>query len=246
MKMRLRRFKESGLRVFQAFIGELREDGSKTPPWEILNNELLSEPVAGAPEISARPLPGEGILNTKREAAVYLEGVLRPLDIKGIYEDSGLWSWLSLFYFDSVCPLINGKRRAVAVPHYVLDAAKWTRRYRHLLLTPYRVLQEIPTNNRIFLDVPLPIHGDLMEQTMGKLYLIRVPAIRDAIDSLYFDKESGRAKLGILPTKRPKPGDFRNRLPLRIKQLQMTYDVHSLSGPQLIEKLGSEFDAWKS
>jgi hypothetical protein len=167
--------------------------------------------------------------------------------IVDVLSDVGLWSWLSIFYFDSVCTSRNGKRKVLADPHYILEAADYQRRYRHLLATPYRIRTEVPDHNRIFLDAPLPVHGDVVEQTVSKLYLLRFPAVREAIDRLYFDEGTGRPKRGIVPKKTSaRPGDLRNRLPLRIGQLQRTYDVAGLTGDQLLRLLGREFDRWRT
>ena len=102
----------------------------------------------------------------------------------------------------------------------------------------------MPDHNRIFLDGPLSVHGEIIEQTISRLYMFRLPGVRAAIDRLYFDEARGRPKAGIFPTKIPRRGDLRNRFSARIRQLQMTYDVAAVDATQLIELLGSEFASY--
>lgn len=233
--MRVRSLTTSGMERFRGYLGDLKDNAGLLPPLGLLDSGEFSEAIDGAPKIERVEL------KTKREAAEYLSSALHPLHGPAIMRDAGLWSWLALFLFDEVCP--GPARKPRAESHYILDAHNFRRRYRHLLATPYRIIKEIPDHNRIFLNAPLPVHGDLIEQTMSKLYLIRQPAVRELIDRLYYDKSAGKAKRGILPT-RAKKGDLRNRLPIRLRQLGPTYDLPSLNGDQLLELLGAEFAAW--
>jgi hypothetical protein len=162
--------------------------------------------------------------------------VLGALPSGLVRNNVGLWSWLALFYFDSVCP--NGK--PVADPHYLMDR-DYKRRYRHLLATPYLILEAAPDSNRLFLEAPLNVHGDLIEQVVSRLFLIRKRAVREAMDIMYFDENSGSARRGI--TNRKKPGTLR-RLATRLQQAQLTYDVDGMSGKRLVELLGAEFSRW--
>ncbi len=236
----LRRLNENGIAIFKDYLADARKDGSLAAPYHILTSPELSSSITGAPLIER---PG---FTTKRDAAEYLASALAPIDKGDPVRDAGLWTWLALFFFDDICPKSSrGIRKPNANPHYILDPNNSQRSYRHLLATPYRILRALPDHNRIFLDAPLPIHGDLVEQTVGRLYVIRKPAVSELIDRLYFDKKRGCQKRGIL-NKTAKPGDLRNRLPVRIEQLEMTYDIDSLSGDQLLGLLGAEFASWCS
>jgi hypothetical protein len=238
MSDRARRLTEKGISQFRDYLAKLRKDRSLAIPERLLVDPECSESIRGAPSVER---PG---FATKRQAAEYLAKSLAPLGASDIMRDAGLWSWLALYYFQDICPKDSeGKRKPVADPHYILDAQNSKRRYRHLLATPYQIINVMPDHNRIFLDAPLSVHGDLVEQTMGRLYLIRLAPVREIMDRLYYDKERGKAKRGII-SKKEKPGDLRNRLPIRIRQLQKTYDVAGLTGDQLLDLLGSEFDRW--
>ena len=76
---------------------------------------------------------------------------------------------------------------------------------------------------------------------MSRLFLTRIPCIFEALDRLYWDEGRGKARAGIVDQKVVKPGDLRHRLPIRVRQLERTYDLFSLTGDQLVELLGEEF-----
>lgn len=236
----IRRFRPSGLERFGGYLNTLAVTRTTAPPYDLLNSPEFSE--ACAPPISIEPVH----LQTKREAATYLRERLSELrPAAGLLHDAPLWSWLSLLFFDSVCPVKNGQRDPKASAHYIFDPFNHQRRYRHLLAAPYQILLEMPDYNRIYLDAPLDTHGEIIEQTVSKLYMMRIRAVREVIDRLYFDEKSGRAKRGLFPKKESaRAGDLRNRLPTRIQQLQKTYDLAALDGGRLLMLLGGEFERW--
>jgi len=233
----VRRLNAEGINRFAAYLAELRKDRTLAPDRSLLVDESTSEFMAGGIEVDQ-----SGFI-TKKQAAEYLHPRLKLLDHPDLFRDGGLWTWLALYYFDDVCPMgEDGKRKAVADPHYILDAQNHKRRYRHLLATPVLIQDAIPDHNRIYLNAPLPVHGDLVEQTISRLYMIRIPAVCEAIDRLYFDTERDAVKRGALT--RTRRGNLRERLTTRIQQLSMTYDVSAMSGDKLIEVLGAEFEGW--
>jgi hypothetical protein len=236
MSAQLRTLTSDGIQQFAAYLSLLREDRTLVPPWHLLDHPACSESV---PSEIALDRPG---FKTKLAAAQYLSDKLASMS-GDIFQDAGLWSWLALFYFDDVCPAVDGRRKPVANPHYILEPRNYLRRYRHLLATPVRILRLMPEHNMVFLNAPLPVHGDIVEQTMSRLYLYRQPAIGEAIDLLYLDKATTRAKRGIV-NKSARRGDLRNRFITRVSQLMITHDIASMTGIDLVRALGKEFEPW--
>ena len=78
-------------------------------------------------------------------------------------------------------------------------------------------------------------------EVMKRLFLTRIPCIFEVLDHLYWDEQRGRARTGMVTRASIKAGDLIHRLPIRIRQLEMTYDVFSLTADQMIELLGEEF-----
>lgn len=238
MSTQLRRMTEAGIARFRDYLTDLRASGDLPLPANILDD---SEAIADAPELER---PG---FSVKREAAEFLAEKLSCMDESQLMADVGIWAWLSVFYFDDICPAVDGSRTPKADPHYIPDLHDFRRRYRHLLRTPYHILKVIPDHNRLYLDRPLSIHGETIEQTMSKLFLMRMKPVRALVDRLYIDETTGNPKRGIFNKKQnANPGDLRNRLPIRLRQLQKTYDVAGISGDQLLELLGDEFAGWNT
>jgi hypothetical protein len=61
------------------------------------------------------------------------------------------------------------------------------------------------------------------------------------LDRLYWDEKRGRARPGVTNFGKITAGNLAHRLPIRIRQLEKTYDLHSLTADQLISLLGEEF-----
>ena len=238
--MRVRRLNDIGLARFRTYLAELRETPTKTPPVAMLEDDTVTLAVPEGVEVDHRPL------RTKSEAATYLKAQLGPLSRQDLFKDAGLWTWLSLFYFDQVCPAVaGGQRKPANDAHYLLEPNDSFRYYKHLLATPVRVLGLAPVHHKVLLNAPLPVLGQIMERMAARLYLLRIPCVPEVIDLLYYDETKGRAKRGIAnPNRGIKRGDLTNRFPARMRQLQLTYDAHALSAGQLVKLLGREFEPW--
>jgi len=232
----LSRLTIEGIDEFRAYLAGLRDDPRLPVPRHLIEDPRKSRAIPAAPRINLQPL------TTKRQAATLLVELLSQVEITAISKDVGLWSWLGLVFFDSLCPESNGTRNVRADAHYILDVDH-RRIYRHLLRTPFELLRAIPVFNRIFLDQPVSVHGELIEQIAGgRLYVIRAPSIAETVERLYFDSQTGGPKRGATSERRK--GNLRSRLPIRVAQLQLTYDVEGMTADQLIEALGDEFTGW--
>jgi hypothetical protein len=233
----VRQFLPAGVRAFQRFLAEYR-DTLKTPvPVHLLEDDVLAEAVK--PSISVEPQA----FATRRDAANYLETVLSPLAEQDVATNAGLWTWLTLFFFDNVCPASGGWRYVKNDYHYVFEPKNPRHFYRHLLFVAWRALRIAPAHNRLFLNGSLASLDKVTTEVMKRLYLTRIPCIFEVLDRLYWDQGRGRARAGITDAKNVKPGDLVHRFPIRVRQLEKTYDLYSVTANQLIELLGHEFQA---
>jgi hypothetical protein len=78
-------------------------------------------------------------------------------------------------------------------------------------------------------------------EVFKRLYLTRIPCVFEVLDRLYWDEEAGRPQTGIVNPRNTRAGNLMHRFPIRIRQLEKTYDLQSLAADQLLELLGSEF-----
>jgi hypothetical protein len=181
---------------------------------------------------------------TRFELARYLHGTLEILGRENIAHDPGLWNWLSLFYFDLICPVRpDGTRKLLGREHYILSS-DYRKYYRHLLAAPYILFDLHRESARVLLQSAIDKHGDFVEQLASRQDLITNRALIRVVDSLYWiaGRNHGRPKRGA--TDRARPGSLR-RLVAIIQQLELTYDLHAMTDTQILGLLPGEFDAWR-
>lgn len=232
--MKLRRFNQSGVDAFRRRLSELRQAPAPAAPLELLEDERLTEVVV--PEVQI-----EGsVFETRREAANYLSMVLQCLRPEQVAADAGLWTWLSLLFFDSVCPVVDGQRGVRNDYHYIFEPRNSRHFYRHLLFIAWQILRLAPRWNTLLLRSRTSSLDKITTEVLKRLYLTRIPCIFEVLERLYWDPERRRPRAGITGNK-VTAGNLTHRLPLRISQLEKNYDLVDLNAEQLIELLGDEF-----
>lgn len=233
--MQLRKFNNAGIDAFQRFLAAYRENPREAVPVTLLESEDHSLLVPNKIEVEAREF------SSRRDAANYFHEVLAPLSPDTIRKDAGMWTWLSLFYFDQVCPASNGSRKVRNDYTYIYMPDESRYFYRHLLFIAWQVKQLAPKHNRLFLDSSLVTLDKMTTEVFKKLFLTRIPCLFELLDRLYWDCANNRPAKGVVSPHKVSAGDLVHRLPTRIRQLEKTYDLHSLEANQLLEILGDEF-----
>lgn len=232
--MRVRAFNPTGIKAFSEWLELCRKDPATPLYSNLLEDGSLTNPIYPLCDAPASTLA------LKRDAAVYLRDVLSPLNDAMVAKDAGLWTWLTLRYFDSVCPVVDGLRNVKNDYYYVFEPNNARHSYRHLLSVSWQIQRIAPNHNRLMLMTPLSSLDAVTTEVMKRLYLTRIPCIFEVLDTLYWDAERSAPRRGItraLPTR----GNLRHRLPIRIQQLEKTFDLQSVTATQLIGLLGDEF-----
>lgn len=233
--MIVRQFNDAGIVEFRSFLCACRADPTLPVPHSLLEDDRLTLVVGPRVEVEWRRLA------RKADAAHYISRILAPIPEHEVAANDGLWSWLSLFYFDEVCPPRSGRRTVRNDYHYVFEPKNARHFYRHLLFVSWQVLRLAGDHNRLFLGTSLSTLDKMTTEVMKRLFLTRIPCIFAVLDHLYWDEIRGKARAGVVSQNQIKPGDLAHRLPLRIRQLEKTYDLLSLKADQLVELLGDEF-----
>jgi hypothetical protein len=123
----LRVLNEVGIDGFRTYLQSLR-DGSTAPSFHLLSDDQTSEPMD-----SDVPLQQQ-TFSDSFAFGEYVAGTLKPLNRTEIAFNHALWSWLALYFFDQVCPEVNGKRSVLEDAVYILaDTFNHRRYYRHLV-----------------------------------------------------------------------------------------------------------------
>ena len=239
--MLLRKFNPKGINAFSIFLDDLRFGELTDLPDGFLKNNNTTQVVK--PEIQ---LDDEPHFSSKYEMAesLHIKLVLGD-EIKNIWSDVGLWTWISAYLFNIVCPEQNEVRKPGENYRHILESSRigggWSRFYRHLVASPVRLYDFSGDCSKILLASPIHSGGDFIEQFASRRDIVSNLTVIAVLNRLYYNENTGKAKKGA--QSKIKPGHHLRYL-FFLDQLFLNYDVHSMSEDQLIDLLPSEFDSW--
>lgn len=235
----VRRLNDLGIQRFSEFLDSLKTDAPQGPPVDILADPQTSEDLGCQIYIEKKSFA------SRFEAAEYLYKNLDTSGLKGIERDRGLWAWLSLFYFDQLCPADEGGRRKPGeLARWLPDVTNYKRYYRHLLAGPYliyRAHRDQPKRALALLCQPLHSPGDIVEQLASRQEIVTNKAIVECATKLYVDPKTGKPKTGA----GGKGAGSARRLADVLNQLDLTWDLYAMSADQLLKLLPPEFDRFR-
>jgi hypothetical protein len=236
--VRIRELNEAGIEKFKDFLIAMRETGeSDTSLPELLSDETYTRILPNKIEIE----PGN--FATKYEIAEYLHEKVSKISPDKKYRNIGMWTWLAVFYFDVLCPADgDGNRKIGADSRYILNGEEWDRIFRHLLAGPVMIYDLHHENSIILLYNPVNETGDFLAQLMGRQEIGTNVGVIEAAKILYWDPEKKRPKRGS-SAQEHKPGTLRRFVDV-LQQFDLTYDLYSISGEELIQILPGEFKSW--
>lgn len=233
--MRLRRFNEAGCRAFEAYLLRLKSGAQEEPSRALLEDPECTQVVCAGTEV------GEESFATRLEAARSLDVLLRSAFDKSPERDQGLWAWLSLRYFDCVCPPSpkSGVRRPGELARHI-PSIEWTKRFRHLLLGAWLVYQahrDDPKRAMVLLCNPVHRPGEIVEQLVNKVDVLRNAHAVAVATAIYFDRETDTFRRGAAGSG---PGSAR-RYASVLGQFDVTWDLMSMEPRRIVELLPDEF-----
>lgn len=239
--MELRQFTDKGLEQFRAYLHELGEKSAAEPPLHLLTGLETSKPIHGSVQIE--PTRFESRLHLAR----YIDHALEDLPERPdkIANDIRLWSWMSLFYFDQVCPASDKGKRKPGRDYRHIPEPGYPNGHRHLLVGPYLVYtvygwgEEL---SKLPLHTPLAVESAIHHQIATRQSFITNRGIMEALHILYYDDTHQKPKRGPMMNHNA-PGSLYRFIDV-IQQLDVTYDLYSMSGPEVISLLPSEFSNW--
>lgn len=236
--MRLRRLSSEGIRLFAEKVERCADGQLDGLLGEISTAEHHSEAVAGAPELENREFA------SAFDMAGYLAERLGSMP-RTIERDVGAWAFITWYWFDAVRGAAGAKGRKVGELSRWVPAVDSSRRYyRHLLLGPYLVYkahEDDPKRALGLLCQPVHIHTEVVAQIASRSDLISCRAVAAVTTQLYYDPAKRSLKRGA-STK--DPGGPR-RLADILTQLDRTYDLHEITGDELLRLLPGEFDRFR-
>jgi hypothetical protein len=100
--MLARRLTQSGIEKFDGFLASLKENPTADAPLELLTDSATSEPIDADIEAEVRRF------RSRLEIAEHLHRLLR-MDTSTLRTDAGFWCWLSLYWFEPLCPVVKDR-----------------------------------------------------------------------------------------------------------------------------------------
>jgi hypothetical protein len=233
--MNLHRLNEAGVQQFLDFLVLLRAEPTRQIPITLLTDETFSEQIEPAISIN------QPLFSNRYSLAAFVYEHLLQARIQDSEKDVGMWCWLALYLFDSICPANSeGARKVREVAAYIPEPANFRRYYRHLVLGPYLIY-------RTHSDQPERAFGllckaphtidDIVGQLAARQEFVTNPGIVELVTKLYYS-----------PTTKTKPGaggkgkGSPRRLSDILWQFDLTWDLYAMSVDEFVSILPKEFD----
>lgn len=234
--MQVRILNERGIKSFVDFLSSTEAAVMRDPPNTMLEDDFLTTPLDYDAQVESR------IFSNRFDLAQYLCNAL-PDAGPTLDHNRGLWSWLTLFYFDLVCPRQADGVRNIGEVYRYIPSTDYRHYYRHLIRTAYVIYRLHGQFSRSILYRPVDVHGDFAEALASRQEIITNRGLIEAVDRLYFapDESGGAPKRGA--TNRRKGGTLRRLIDV-IQQFDLTYDLYGMTAGEILGILPREFTPW--
>lgn len=228
---------EEGIGKFREYLAASRSGSTEGPPKDLLVDAWTSAKLPM--DIEIRNIS----FKNRLEAAKYLTATLEPLSHAKIAKNIGLWSWLSLYYFDLLAPAIGDGKRRPGLEYRFILSTDFRLYYRHLLFGTYMSYKIHEERAPFLLYSPVSQTNKFHLEFFARQEFITNKGLIQAANHMYFDSKRGKPKRGAAAWKR-QPGTIFRYIDV-MHQLDLTHDLYSMPGQDILDLLPPEFDEWK-
>jgi hypothetical protein len=232
----VRALNSTGIEQFRAYLARVRNGMAADPPLSLLQDGNFTSELPVEIQIDSPKIP------TRFSLGRFLCELLSPLPPDEMDRNAGLWAWMSLLFFDQVCPVSRDGGRRPGQDYRHIPEFNYRYRHRHLLYGPYQVYRRHGPFSILLLSGPLNSESAVYHEIASRQDLIANKGVIEATLHLYMDRKRGTPKHGCQDPKAP-PGSIR-RLVRVLQQLDVNYDIYGMSGKDIVDLLPSEFDGW--
>ena len=228
-----------GKKEFLDLIVKIKENPSENISFEQFHEEPCSKLFVPQIEIENRSFL------SRMEFGSHLNELFQEIPRSSLINNEGLWNWLTIFFIDQIAPVDPSGRRHLGESARYLYNPYYTRYYRHIVAASWDIYSKYQEKSKIFLQTPMNSTNKITLEFACRQNLISNDNMVDAITALYWHKRSDGsegAKRGAVTKKAP--GNLYRFIAL-MNQLELTYDVYSMSGKEILELLPPEFAKWK-
>jgi hypothetical protein len=234
--MNLRCLTNEGVHEFSKFLQLIKQKPSHSPLMDIFNNSPYSDKYSYELEIDEKIK-----FHSRYEMGKYLANIFKEITDNNNIIPSGVWDWVSVIWFDNICPLVNGSRKVLENARYIVSDDR-TDRQRHYIHYAWRLYTMYPEYSKLLLASPPYQHSDIAEQLASTEEIITNHSLIKTAYYLYWDHKIKQPKK--YAANRNKPGNIRRFISI-VSQLALTYDLYAMTDSEIISLLPQEFDNWK-
>ncbi len=253
MKRKLSEFNKEGIAAFQEIIDTERTRVKSSQPAKVTAQffsriEKLTEASGFLQEVAEGVELDDALLfDSRYDFGQYLNEHLPSQISQVTYDNVGLWAWISAVYLKQLLkPSKHGSTYDLwSAYRYVPVSFSKFRYYRHLAFISFWLHRQLGENAaKLFLSRPMYEHSDAVEQlyTSDKDFLT-TPALLEVSVEMYIDPNTGTMKPKALG--KETPGSARRLATQIAKQLQMNFDLVSMTKEEIYQLLPTEFDVWR-
>jgi len=242
--MRAKQLNSDGIRLFENFLDNARNK----PADQSTIAALKSDPSYTEPNTYNLEVTPQSFSTTK-DVAIYMCQQIDKANLRRPPEDPGLWSWLAIYFSNSILPADTKGSIAILENARYICSDRWNRKYRHRVAGPTRALWYYRTEPDVlnFMLYTRPFQlSDMEEQILSRLEKVQNRTYIRLANRLYYDPKTKRPKKGAQNKKESRtPGTLR-RLEAICEQYGRTYDLYSKDVDEFYDMLPSEFNRWKN
>ena len=232
----IRVFRDQGINEFKKYILGVKNNSNTPVP--NLNDEPYSYKFTPTVNIDENKF-----FSTRMDIAKYLSkqfssAGVQPRDVIGAGKE-GLWTWLAYIFFSQIT---DNRRKILRLERYICSS-DWNRYYVHLIAGAYYLFTFLGEElSKLFLCSSPYILNDFNDHMACYQYIVGYQNIVEVAHILYWDEQRNAPKKGAQSIKNP--GNIR-RFAKVISQLELTYDVYTMTPQEILKILPKEFDKWK-
>lgn len=118
MNTQIRAFNNKGIEQFRSFLERAKDGDTASFPEDQLVSGYVTDMIMPSEVVESK------IFTSKSELITFIHervSVRSPIP----FRNPGLWTWLAAFYFESICPVNNGRRKVQEEAKYILNVEHW-------------------------------------------------------------------------------------------------------------------------
>lgn len=230
---------ESGIDAFRAYLARHQSDlTDAAQPTSLLTHSQHSSALESV-DVEVHPRE----FTSRLEFARYFDRQVSESGFDGALDASGMWEWLTLYYFNQLCPIrSDGSRKIGNVQRYIPTTSVHSH-YLHLLKGAYVVfLEQVSrpgSDYDLVLSAPVNDHGAAFDHLVSRPRLRASPGVQRAARRLYFDerRKGPKSRFSVGQTR---IGEFAKHL----RNLPPEYHLQTMSVESVLSLLPSQFLNW--